>query len=599
MNLPFSLCFVCNNQGFIPEIIQKSIENVSSNLNENEKLWIYFSEKYPQPDEYDLILYMGEIIKRIETVNLDLANKEKEWKQSGLTLLSYKNKYRKWMNRGRKSFNYAIYIERYTPEYELASSLVDEDKLNKETLEQLLIKYPDMYEIYYRLAMIEFSKNKHNNVFIYLSQAQMYGEKGINNVYGYVLEFYQYYFNVMMGISAFYVQEYNAGKLALDKILFNSFAQKYHNNAYFNYEFYVQPISFIWTKKYPCSDLCLPENIKNYTSLNPSLLPRDDHSLFINLRIVNWSVNPIGYNQYHSPHPKGKFKTKNLLGIIDYEGNWIQKPKLIQKTKNLEHSISKIRKHHVDGFEDCRLYYYDQEKQTCSFITNYSKNNPKHPIQLSLGKMDVSDLSDPKYIELKPILGYGDNQVQKNWLIYKTMIENITYPEEGSSLSHLYAYKETLEAIYFYYPFQRIQIQKQGENPAISKLIHKHFTEPLNFNKWRGSAGPVPFGNTGMFLIIVHEVYIKQHGGRRYLHRFVFLNKQYEPVGCSHLWYIESKDIEYVSTLQRIIQDKKNKEEISYLMGYGFCDSCACISCIEHHMIENMFVPLKNFIVQH
>jgi hypothetical protein len=519
-----------------------------------------------------------------------VVNEENQY----LCKLSTKDKqYVKWQYRGEISRAVNIIISEYTPEYKFLEFLVGDKQEDEEGLKNLLNTYPDNFELYFQLGKLALSRNDRKQAFEYLMKAKEYRHKILQNI-GCIPIHRSYMYEVLMGIVAFYVQQYEIGKLALDRLLFNNLAQKYHNNAYFNYEFYVQPIQTEWTKKYPCSSLILPESIQEYTSLNPSLLPRDDNSFFLNLRIVNWNVNPIGYNQYHSPHPKGKFKTKNLLGVIDHEGNWIQEPQLIQKTKSLEQSIDKLRQSHIDGFEDCRLYHYNKEKQTCSFITNYSKNHPHLATQLSLGKIDVSDTKNPKYTELSPILGYGEKQVQKNWLIYKTEIQDIEEPEEGSSKSPHFAYQENSEAIYFYYPFQRIQISKNGEEFPQSRLIHKHSTEPLNFSAWRGSAGPIPFGNTDMYVMVVHEVYFKEHSGRRYLHRFVFLNQEYDPIGCSHLWYIESKDIEYVSTLQ--MTKNKSTQEINYLIGYGLCDSCACISSIKHEIIQNMFIPMKNFI---
>lgn len=570
----FHLRFICQNpKQHQWKRIKSSISSLKPLLTDEEKenLHLYIQDdKNISKDFYDLVLYPGEKVHR----------KSKE--QSSFIFYKTQSnpnlRYIKRTKRGKG--NYVIEMSSLTPDWKIATLLLtdikDDEMLSniKKELITLLKKYPTSYEILHRLASLELSKNKHQETYNYLKQAEQFQGKEHPDI-GIIERWHIHSLEMMMGIVCYYIKQYEDGMKYLDRLLLNKSQQQHMQNLYSNYEFYIQPIPTLFSKKYPCSSLTtLEKNIQNYTSLNPSIHEYQtikDKTFFINLRIVNWKVNPIGFNQYTSPHPKGKFKTKNLLGIINQQGEWIMEPRLIRMASTLK--LNKIRNSHIDGFEDVRLFQYDPAQQKISFITNYSKNNPSGATRLSIGKIDVSDLENPKYCELYPIQGHGQHQTQKNWLVYDTFI---LCNGEGTSSSSNYS-EERIRSVYGYQPFQCVEIQKYyPTHNAYAKVIHEDISDKFHLGNWRGSAGPVPFEDG--YVLIIHEVYLKSHGGRRYLHRFVYLDNSLHIVGCSHLWYIESKDIEYVSTLQKC--------DDMYLMGYGVSDSCACVSAISHQTIK-------------
>ncbi len=441
----------------------------------------------------------------------------------------------------------------------------DKEQVLKEFVEQ----YPEMLESNLKMGQWYMQQHNYEESFHYFEKARRY-RGNINKKIGWVEDCHTYLLDFEASLCAYYANEHILGRFYTDRLLMNpNISAQLLMRVYRNYEHYVQPLTTVWSKEYVVADMekketCdkdIVEGISTYKSLNPSLCRRDASSFYMTIRIVNWTLNPIGFNQYFSPHPKNKFKTKNLLAVIDLEGQYIQKPKLITKGESLD--LKKIRGHHIDGFEDCRLFAVDEDTKIVRFITNYTKNNPKGASRLSIGTIDIQNPDTPQYTTLIPIIGHNDHLTQKNWLIYKT--------SEGKAW-----------AVYNYQPFTLIQLDlTTGQAVPISEI-----KLPIRSSEFRGSAGPVPFLDG--FLVVVHQVYFKDHKGRRYLHRFIKLDKEYVPMGISEAWYLQSKDIEYVSTMVAL--------ENVVLLGYGLCDKCACISAVSKRVISKMIRPIEDYL---
>jgi hypothetical protein len=470
----------------------------------------------------------------------------------------------------RSSKGYKIEASKATPTTDFVKLLMVDTESSRNELKR---RYPDHLETHFRIATQYYQMREFKKAFTHF-QIALSLKGRLKPEMGYIPIYHQYLCQFEASLCAYYAGEFGKGRLINDRILVNpSVPNNFLARAYNNYEYYIMPLECIWRKEYVVDDMeSVPEDIKGWKSLNPSLLPVSLDTIpnegsfknfasysdrfFLNIRVVNWRVNPVGFNQYSSPHPKGKFKTKNLLAMIDEKGMYLQQPKLIDNSK-LE--IKKLRKDHIDGFEDCRLYDFDADKNILRFIGNYTKNNPKGRMRLSLGKISLND-EIPSYVSLTPIIGYDEHLTQKNWLCYHSS------PKE-------------LNAIYGYDPFTIIQID---ESTGIATAISQSKL-PIRASEFRGSAGPVPF-NDG-YLLIIHQVYFKSHGGRRYLHRFIKLDKNHLPEAMSYAWYLQSKDIEYVSTMQLT-------SDGNYLIGYGLCDRCACISCVSKDVIDSMLRPI-------
>jgi len=492
----------------------------------------------------DLYLYPGETIK--DEITNDFS------------ILVFNGTILQEKKRGLKSFS--IITSEYTPTTEFIDFLQSD---NIHLIRKFVKQYPNSLESHLKYALHCMKNHKYQTAFTHFELGRKWMNKALK-LKGWVPDWHQYRHDFESSICAYYVGEdkREQGRFYADRVITNPHVpQQILNYTYQNYEFYIDPLNVLWTKKYFVSDMEeIPSDIKDYKSLNPSLLSREDGKLYMNLRIVNWSVNPIGFNQYSTPYPKNKFKTKNILGIISEEGEYIQKPKLVSKE---ELEIEKVRSHRIDGFEDCRLFDHSEDG-SLHFIANYTKNNPKGDIRLSLGTISCKNGSSPKYTSLTPITGYGDHLTQKNWLLYDKKDNKV-------------------KAIYGYNPFTIVEIDL--ENGVAKPLSQTQL--PIRSGEFRGSGGPIAFEDG--YLLVIHQVYYKHHGGRRYLHRFIKLDKDYVPIAISMPYYLQSKDIEYISTMVTTNSGK-------VLIGYGLCDKCACLACVETETISNMLRPIKDYL---
>lgn len=500
------------------------------------------------PDlEADLWLYNGE--KVMEFLNNDCS------------IIQFGEAFRE-ETRGKKK--YLISSSKNTPVPSFILSLVDNNATNTK---KFLEEYPNCLESHFKYAMMCMQKGDHKTAFKHFEEGRKWLNEPLKSK-GWIKKWHRYSCDFESSICAYYTGEYAKGQFYTDRVIINPEApQSFVQRSYNNYEFYIKghPLPVLWTKEYFVEDMDdVPPAIQGYKSLNPSLFLRPDGNLYLNIRIVNWSVNPVGFNQYSTPHPKNKYKTKNLLAIINEEGDYVQKPQIVDKTGL---AIQKLRSHHIDGFEDCRLYALssNEEEDTLHFITNYTKNNSKGDMRLSLGTIACPKQSPPRYTSLVPITGYGDTITQKNWLLYD---------KKGTKV----------QCVYGYNPFTIIEIDLETGSVVVPI---SQAQLPMRSGEFRGSGGPVPFEDG--YLLVIHQVYYKSHRGRRYLHRFIRLDNNYLPTHISMLWYLQSDSIEYVSTLHAISPDK-------ILIGYGLCDKCACLTCVDTKIISEMLRPIADYL---
>jgi hypothetical protein len=458
-----------------------------------------------------------------------------------------------------------------------------------------------------------------------------------------------------ISISAFYADQPSLGQKYTDRmILCPHCPHEWTMRSLANYEFYLQPLRTLHDQEVVVIPQ-LPPTYTAYRALNPSFIPRREGGFWVNIRVVNWNVDPIGFNQYSSPD--GKFRTKNALGWI--EGiqksgqkrlSWGMKPRVISKEG---FSYGKLRSDAVTGFEDVRLFL--ETKRYLYFICNCTKNHPHGRGRLSLGKIHKEH--HPRYVDLQPLTGYGDEETQKNWLACpmkshlksvegKSSIksqnshagemdpyvgqkdghagegdayvgeENLHAGEEDACVGEgdacvgeedAYVGEENLRAgeedgdglstsevefIYGYAPFTRIAVDLDTSH--VRPLVSQEF--PFRWDYFRGSASPIPFPPTEYegriypvaSVLVIHQVYFKDHGGRRYLHRFIYLDDARMPTGLSRPWFLKSDSIEYVSSLLYL-------DAHTIGIGYGYMDAQARLAQVETETVRQMFIPLSEY----
>ena len=69
----------------------------------------------------------------------------------------------------------------------------------------------------------------------------------------------------------------------------------------------------------------------------------------------------------------------------------------------------------------------------------------------------------------------------------------------------------------------------------------------MTFTHFRGSAAPIAFDNG--YLMLVHEVVLKEDYSRCYLHRFLFLDEKLRTTKLSKPFFFDHQGVEYCCSM--------------------------------------------------
>lgn len=317
----------------------------------------------------------------------------------------------------------------------------------------------------------------------------------MSEVYGYLLD-------QELSIAAYYTPFKKEGYEAINRLLVNKRAPSHIKHyALNNAIFYAKPL--------PAT--LIPVGItppmitdsESYYPMNPSI-QRTGSGFEIICRTVNFGQNEA--QKYWSRDPNNpKVSTRNFLICTDKELHTLSQEEIVDRS-----DYPRFPSIYKEGLEDCRLVSFKGENWfTCSLFDA----NPSNTIQIGLGKIG----DDGTCRKIQPLVGPDRGRCEKNWLPF--------------------VYKEAIHVVYSHDPFT---IYKP--DPASGycrKMIET--VSPFDCSRCRGSAGPIPFDEG--YLTLVHEV---AYSGRRYyLHRFVYLDKNFRIEKVSPLFYIKKVGIEY------------------------------------------------------
>ena len=204
--------------------------------------------------------------------------------------------------------------------------------------------------------------------------------------------------------------------------------------------------------------------------------------------------------EYSINDPKGIVRTKNFW--MNYQGN----------LQELKCKCLPLRNSRFCGFEDVRLFYYNETPYGIATLFEYGENN--HPSQVLL-KIN-EDLCE---IEAVKALQYKTNICQKNWC---------PFVQNGKAY-----------IIYSHYPLTILELDMDmSRNDKMKVIVDK---EPkYDFSRIRGSSSPIVIG--GDFFILVHEVIFNP---RKYYHRFLRYGQNWELKGISQPFYFRRLGIEF------------------------------------------------------
>jgi tetratricopeptide (TPR) repeat protein len=271
-----------------------------------------------------------------------------------------------------------------------------------------------------------------------------------------------------------------------------------------NSAFYAQPLSGAsYTRMGPA----LPAA---FTPCNPSVL-RTDTGYLINCRAVSYHID--ANQQYHAREADGIFRTRNVLMRLDRDARFVDQT-------DMTCAAEPLRFNQVQGLEDCRLFAGpDGVGFTCTTLTHH----PAGPVRMSLFTLTETG----EAIDHRPLHGYGDDVMQKNWL---------PFVERDSS---------DLFAVYGYEPLVVLRVdQASGRcEPAID------VPQGRRFEVFRGSAGPIdlPAEHGGGRLLLVHLV--AYHHRRYYLHRFLRVDDAWRVTEASRPFFFLHRGIEFACGL--------------------------------------------------
>jgi len=376
------------------------------------------------------------------------------------------------------------------------------------------LRRPSRIEPIYKIAKYYRDRDEHHLAMIFFQKCLQvpYPKQDILFVEG---QLYKYEVPWHTSISAYYTGQKEIGHYALERAVRAKNVPYYiRNGSYYNARFYMKPVPGL-LKTTNIRPKCLPPN---YLPCNPSLLVQDNN-LWVNCRCVSYSQ--LNARNYRALEPDGIFRTKNILQI--YKEN----PPLLshENTSPLlshEHLILNqqfgpfVHSCQVRGAEDVRIFWWKKNMYaTCTSLEHTPDNRPK------LCLMEFDEKCD-EVVKVIRLHGHDDHAVQKNWLPFV----------QNDELYFIYGYNPKL-TILKYIGEGRVQVH-----------LEKDIFSEIETSGYRGSSGPVKLPQEQGWLLSIHECH-DVNEGRRYMHRFVWLDHDFSLKYLSNLFYfIYDKGVE-------------------------------------------------------
>jgi glycosyltransferase involved in cell wall biosynthesis len=309
-------------------------------------------------------------------------------------------------------------------------------------------------------------------------------------------------------IIAYYLGLKYEGLLALQYLIFSKQSElppQLKENCKNNMAFYIN--------KLPTTSIKRIENIMLSQYYNPSsssfVLTKPEENISEGVfRSVNYTINDSGHYLY-PPHQN----------YIHTENYWVtmQDNKIISQHK-IEVSpdvISDYKREYygIQGLEDGRHIVYQNEIYTSYTSFEYGRDAKASMI---LSHMNKDTYQIDRIVSLK----YEEDRIQKNWVPFE--------------------YQNQLCFVYSYEPFVILSVNP--ETGECQKIMEKYF-EKYDLSELRGSAPPIWIPQHQCYLIMTHEVIFSTT--RKYVHRFLMLDSEFNLLNMSEPFYFEHLFIEF------------------------------------------------------
>lgn len=369
---------------------------------------------------------------------------------------------------------------------------------------------------------------------------------------------YDYLFDEDISIAAYYTGNTDEGFAASNRLILNK-KVPYHTKerAYQNILFYLPKLQNAHYKPIVIDLPFIREGFPTrYNPMNPAII-KTENGYDVICRTVNYTqINAKHFKSLDLFDPYNTVKTKNFL--VKYDKNW----NLLSQQEIVENlARPKFQYRGVDGLEDCRLFTF---KNSTWFTCTTSDTNPTGSPQISLCKLSNNRLGKEIEVEkLIPLLGPDPMRCEKNWLPFIKDNEFFT--------------------IYSYDPYiilkPKIDLEK---NQMTHRVVWRKEESKLDFSRFSGSAAPIPFDDG--YLMMVHETVYED--SRVYLHRFLYLDKDFNFKKLSKPFIFLHKGIEYCCEIA-IDHSEKN-----LIMPIGIEDREAYLCTIDLNTVRVLLEPL-------
>jgi predicted GH43/DUF377 family glycosyl hydrolase len=250
-----------------------------------------------------------------------------------------------------------------------------------------------------------------------------------------------------------------------------------------------------------------------YYATNPSIEKNKD-GYDVLCRTVNYSHR--GGKDFKSRDKLDQtIRTKNFLLHYDCKFKLLSQQELIECLPRKRENYTWTTQ--VVGLEDCRLISLDQNRW---FLATTYDTHPE-TVGQSLCKISFQTTQNAVFVDqLFPLKSPGSNSIkcEKNWLPFMK--------------------EDELYVLYGYEPFLILHVNpKDGSY----KIVVEYKLPLYDFSRFRGSAPPIKFDEG--YLLMVHELVLDLE--RNYLHRFLYLDKNFKIERISRPFTFLHKGIEY------------------------------------------------------
>jgi len=363
----------------------------------------------------------------------------------------------------------------------------------------------------------------------------------------FVDDVYFYQFNEELSIVAYYTPFREEGFEAANWLILQRNVPWYvKEQAYKNILFYVHPLENAHLQQivinlpqlYEGSDL-------HYNLMNPCIRKSGSGYQMV-CRTVNF-VYDHGMYKMIDGNPDVFVRTRNFLVTLSESFQVNSQLEIIEDFPRF-----KIRTP-TAGLEDCRQINDDWFVCTTWGVSTHEV--PKI-VLCKLGERQESLVEVDDFIPLK---GPDPMRCEKNWL-----------PIWVNSSLHL---------IYSYDPFIILKPDvRTGDCSEILKYQPLH-----DFSQFRGSAAPIALDDG--YLLLVHEVVWQQE--RFYLHRFLFLDQNYQIIRASLPFFFHHLGVEYCCGMTI------NHENSHLVLSIGLEDKEGYLCFIDLNTIRSLLKPLQ------